>query len=222
MKGGTELNLFVQDMPRLSVDIDVVFVDHTLDRAAALQAIAGDLRAVKSAISKMRHRAVMPTTRSGDGVKLFVESDGSRIKVEVNFVFRGTVLPIVQSPLVQAAQDLFTTDITLPVLDTAELYGSKLVAAMDRQHPRDIFDVMKMVERFGWEPSFVDCFVAYLAGHNRPVHMVFRRKAARSTRFRTVAQPRKRGGHDILYLLAVHSIACRYGEMGFSTRSSRA
>lgn len=172
MKGGTALNLFVQDMPRLSVDIDVVFIDHTLDRAAALQGIAADLKAVKSTISKMGHRAVMPTTGSGDDVKLLVESGGSRIKVEVNFVFRGTVLPIVQSPMVQAAQDLFTTDITLPVLDKAELYGSKLVAAMDRQHPRDIFDVMKMVEQFGWEPSFIDCFVAYLAGHNRPVHEV--------------------------------------------------
>jgi len=34
MKGGTALNLFVQEMPRLSVDIDVVFTDHTLDREA--------------------------------------------------------------------------------------------------------------------------------------------------------------------------------------------
>jgi len=28
MKSGTALNLFVQEMPRLSVDIDLVFVDH--------------------------------------------------------------------------------------------------------------------------------------------------------------------------------------------------
>src|SRR3546814_10689888 len=43
MKGGTALNLFLQDMQRLSVDIDVVFVDHTLSRDDALQAIASDL-----------------------------------------------------------------------------------------------------------------------------------------------------------------------------------
>lgn len=43
---------------------------------------------------------------------------------------------------------------------------------MDRQHPRDMFDVWKMLERLGWQSSFVDCFVAYLAGHNRPVHEV--------------------------------------------------
>jgi Nucleotidyl transferase AbiEii toxin, Type IV TA system len=172
LKGGTALNLFVQDMPRLSVDIDVVFTDHTLDREAALKAIAADLKSIKSAISAMGHRADLPTTKGGDEVKLIIDGHGVRVKVEVNFVFRGSVLPVVQRPLISTAQDVFTTDITLPVLDTAELYGSKLVAAMDRQHPRDMFDVLKMIERFGWRPSFVDCFVAYLAGHNRPVHEV--------------------------------------------------
>jgi predicted nucleotidyltransferase component of viral defense system len=44
MKGGTALNLFVQDMPRLSVDIDVAFTDHTLDREAALRAIGSARR----------------------------------------------------------------------------------------------------------------------------------------------------------------------------------
>jgi len=166
MKGGTALNLFVQDMPRLSVDIDVVFTDHTLGREAALQAIGTDLNAAKAAISSMGHSTALPETTGGDEVKLLVESAGIQVKVEVNHVFRGAVLPIEQKSLTQAAQDLFTTDITIPVLDTAELYGSKLVAAMDRQHPRDIFDVMKMVEHFGWQPTFLDCFVAYLAGHN--------------------------------------------------------
>jgi hypothetical protein len=179
MKGGTALNLFVQDMPRLSVDIDVVFTDHSLDRESALQAISADLGAVKAAISAMGHRAALSTTNSGDDVKLLVSGGESRVKVEVNFVFRGTVLPVVRSPLVQEAQDLFTTDITVPVLETAELYGSKLVAAMDRQHPRDIFDVMKMLDKFGWQSTCVDCFVAYLAGHNRPVHEVlFSKKLA--------------------------------------------
>ena len=46
LKGGTALNLFVQDMPRLSVDLDVVFTDYTLDRESALQAISADLRRV--------------------------------------------------------------------------------------------------------------------------------------------------------------------------------
>jgi predicted nucleotidyltransferase component of viral defense system len=172
LKGGTALNLFAHDMPRLSVDIDVVFTDHTFNREDALRAIAADLKAAKSAISAMGFRAHLPTAKGGENVKLLVEGNGQQIKVEVNFVLRGTVLPVTQRHLVPRAQELFTTDITLPVLDLPELYGGKLVAAMDRQHPRDMFDVLHMLEHFGWQSPTVDCFVAYLAGHNRPVHEV--------------------------------------------------
>lgn len=172
MKGGTALNLFVEDLPRLSVDIDVVFIDYTLSRDEALQAIGEDLLASKSLISKMGYRTSLPTNKSGDDVKLLVEAPDARVKVEVNFVFRGTVLPTVRARLCDRAQNVFTTDIEVPMLEASELYGSKLVAAMDRQHPRDIFDVMKMREQHELDGPIIDCFVAYLAGHNRPVHEV--------------------------------------------------
>ena len=74
--------------------------------------------------------------------------------------------------LTQAAQSLFAANVNLPILATPELYGSKLVAAMDRQHPRDLFDVQYMFNRFGMPSDFLDCFVVYLAGHNRPVQEV--------------------------------------------------
>ncbi len=172
MKGGTALNLFVQEMPRLSVDIDLVFVDHRPDRQGALQAIAQELAAMQAALAGKGYHSHVPANAEGDDVKLVVSNEAAQVKVEVNFVFRGTALPVETRSLVAAAQELFTTDLTVPVLATAELYGSKLVAAMDRQHPRDIFDVVHMLEHFGWQQSFVDCFVVYLAGHNRPVHEV--------------------------------------------------
>jgi len=172
MKGGTALNLFVQEMPRLSVDIDLVLVDHRPDRQTALQAIALELAAVQAELAGKGYRAHLPANAEGDDVKLVVSNEAAQVKVEVNFVFRGTVLPPETRSLVATAQDLFTTDLAVPVLATPELYGSKLVAALDRQHPRDIFDVMHMLSHFGWQASIVDCFVAYLAGHNRPVHEV--------------------------------------------------
>jgi hypothetical protein len=70
------------------------------------------------------------------------------------------------------AQRIFTTDLSAPVLAPAELYGSKLVAAMDRQHPRDIFDVRGLYDTTGLTDDVIECFVCYLAGHNRPVHEV--------------------------------------------------
>ena len=66
LEGGTALNLFLHDMPRLSVDIDVVFTDHTVTREDALRTIAANLQSAKSAISALGFRATLPTTKSGD------------------------------------------------------------------------------------------------------------------------------------------------------------
>ncbi len=172
LKGGTALNLFVQDLPRLSVDIDVVFVRHDMTRDDALKAIQNELTLAKTRIERMGFGAEVRQNKVGDEAKMFVSDDTSEVKVEVNFVFRGTVLPPIRSSLTAAAQTLFSANIEVQMLAIPELYGSKLVAAMDRQHPRDLFDVLHMFDRFGLPPDFVDCFVAYLAGHNRPVHEV--------------------------------------------------
>lgn len=172
LKGGTAINLFVRDMPRLSVDLDLVHVDHTATRAGALSAISDALESVRDELSGLGLRCELGTTSEGSEVKLFVQRDTTRIKVEVNHVFRGTVLPLTKRPLVTSAQDIFFTDIELPVLHPDELYGSKLVAAMDRQHPRDLFDVLGLYAEGGLTAGMVECFVCYLAGHNRPVHEV--------------------------------------------------
>lgn len=173
MKGGTALNLFVQDLPRLSVDIDVVFVPYQPNRDQALVQIGQDLNAAKAQLQSIGYATDIRTTRSGDEVKLFVSDERAQVKVEVNFVFRGTLFPPTLAKLSAKAQELFSLSVQVPMLAIPELYGSKLVAAMDRQHPRDLFDVLQMNEKFGGVPKpFVDSFVAYLAGHNRPVHEV--------------------------------------------------
>lgn len=172
LKGGTALNLFLHDMPRLSIDIDVVFLDHSLPRDEAIAAIGDELARVKEVLESMNLAVAMPVNQDGEEVKLVVSDAGSQVKVEVNQVFRGVVLPSEKRELVAAAQDLFTTSIALPVLAAPELYGSKLVAAFDRQHPRDWFDVLHLLHGDGLTPEVVACFVAYLVGHNRPVHEV--------------------------------------------------
>ncbi|WP_108647052.1 nucleotidyl transferase AbiEii/AbiGii toxin family protein [Polynucleobacter rarus] len=172
MKGGTALNLFVQDLPRLSVDIDVVFLDHKTDRETALDEISQELKRIESTIIGMGYLAKIRKINSGDEVKIIISSPVAEVKIEVNFVFRGTVLPIQTLGLSTKTQELFSRNIQLPILSPSELYGSKLVAAMDRQHPRDLFDVLKMYESHGLTLEILDCFVAYLAGHNRPVHEV--------------------------------------------------
>ena len=94
------------------------------------------------------------------------------MKVEVNLVFRGTVLPPQRRPLTSAASDLFSTELSVPSLALDELHGSKLVAALDRQHPWDFFDGARMDEAHGLSDAAMECFALYLAGHNRPIHEV--------------------------------------------------
>ncbi len=172
MKGGTALNFFVQDLPRLSVDIDVVFVPHQTPRDTALAEIANELSAIQTRLNRRGIKAELASSKTGDETKLFARRDRIEVKIEINHVFRGTLLPVETRSLTKTASDLFTTALAVPTLAVAELYGSKLVAAMDRQHPRDLFDVHGMFQRFGLTPEIVECFVGYIAGHNRPVHEV--------------------------------------------------
>jgi hypothetical protein len=89
--------------------------------------------------------------------------------VEVNHVFRGAVYPLVTGSLSAQAQTRFARALSISMLDPDELYASKLVAALDRQHPRDLFDVMLLLEAGGITPRIRRAFTVYLAGHNRPM-----------------------------------------------------
>ena len=172
LKGGTAINLFLRGMPRLSVDLDLVFVDHLAGRDEALHAIATELEAIRAEIEDFGLSCESGAIAEGGDVKLFVQKHRTRIKLEVNHVFRGTLLPVGSIPLTEPARNVFLSELTVPLLHPDEILGSKLVAAMDRQHPRDLFDVLGLREDVGLTPGIVECFVCYLAGHNRPVHEV--------------------------------------------------
>ncbi|HNR82267.1 nucleotidyl transferase AbiEii/AbiGii toxin family protein [Ottowia sp.] len=172
MKGGTAINLFVQDMPRLSVDIDVVYLPWQTPRDEALQAINQELAAIATRVAPLGVQTRLVRSKDLGDTKLIVENDSSQVKVEVNVVFRGSVLPTERRPLSSRSSDLFGVEFELPMLARDELYASKLVAALDRQHPRDLFDVWQLYESGGISDGMVECFVVYLAGHNRPPHEV--------------------------------------------------
>lgn len=172
LKGGTAINLFVRDLPRLSVDLDVVFTDYQLERTEALAAISiavGKMAARVRALGLLVH---VPSQTEGEEAKLFIRQGRIEVKVEINQVLRGTIHPVMATRMVAAARERLKADLRLPVLAPDELYGSKLVAALDRNHPRDWFDVMLLLGQQGITPSIRRCFVAYLASHNRPPHEV--------------------------------------------------
>jgi predicted nucleotidyltransferase component of viral defense system len=172
LKGGTAINLFLRDMPRLSVDLDLVFTDHRLPRTEALGAINQALRSARDKLAKRGFKVHAWTAGDMGETKLLVTRDDLSVKVEVNTVMRGTVHPTQTRGLTTAASDALLADLELPLLSPEDIYGGKLVAAMDRQHPRDLFDVMQLFAHGGIIPEIRRAFVAYLASHNRTLHEV--------------------------------------------------
>lgn len=172
LKGGTAINLFVRDMPRLSVDLDLVFPDHRLTREQALDRINAAIREAADRLNSRGFQTYAVAAADAGETKLLVRRGGVEVKVEVNFVMRGTVYPVRAGSLTAKARDLLMADLELPLVATEDLYGGKLVAALDRQHPRDLFDVMQLFAHEGITAGIRRAFVVYLACHNRPVHEV--------------------------------------------------
>ena len=137
LKGGTAINLFELDMPRLSVDIDLTFTRIT-DRETAIT----EINAALERISKDMTRHGLPNRLSGSNVsrKIVCATQDASIKIEPNFILRGTVFNVRKLSASPRTQALFG-QAKINVLSRAELYGGKFCAALDRQHPRDLFDV---------------------------------------------------------------------------------
>jgi predicted nucleotidyltransferase component of viral defense system len=175
LKGGTAINLFVRDMPRLSVDIDLTWLTFD-DRAAALAGITDALRRVKA-----RVEAAIPACRvalvpqsDGQEAKLTCQTQVAQIKVEVNTTIRGQLLPPRMMDLADTVESEFGRFVSVNIVSHAELFGGKICAALDRQHPRDLFDVHHMLENEGMTDEIRIGFMACLLSHSRPIHEMIR------------------------------------------------
>jgi predicted nucleotidyltransferase component of viral defense system len=170
LKGGTAINLFVRDLPRLSVDIDLTYVP-VEPRAESLRRISQALLRVSQALKKAIAR-VQVSEVAGEGghvVKLFVRDPGAQIKIEPNLNLRGTVFGVEERTLRAAAEQLFERSVSITTVSLADLYGGKICAALDRQHPRDLFDIKLLLENEGITNDIRRAFIVYLASHDRPM-----------------------------------------------------
>lgn len=170
LKGGTAINLFVRDMPRLSVDIDLTYLPLN-SRNDALNNIAEGLNRIKVDIEKnIKGLSVNTVALNGkDDVKLNCQGQNAQIKIEVNTITRGNVFPTKLMQLVDSVQDEFGKFAAINVVSLAELYGGKICAAVDRQHPRDIFDVKLLFENEGFTDEIWDGFKIGLISHYKPI-----------------------------------------------------
>ena len=169
LHGGTAINLFVREMPRLSVDIDLTYIP-VEDRNTTLANIRTALGNIKTRIEKVVP-GVRVIDRSGRG-KLQISQADTVIKLEVNLVGRGTIADAVEMPLCLRAQEEFEVFCSIQTVPLGQLYGGKICAALDRQHPRDIFDVKYLLETEVFSPEIKKGFLLCLLGSDRPVHEV--------------------------------------------------
>ncbi len=167
LHGGTAINLFIREMPRLSVDIDLTYT--RLDsRESALLGIRTALGGIKARIEKIL-RDVRVIDRSDKG-KLQISNSRSTVKLEVNLIGRGTIGEPKEMPLVLKAQEEFEVFCSMPIVPFEQLFGGKICAGLDRQHPLDIFDVKYLLENEGFTPKIKEGFFLCLLGSDRPTH----------------------------------------------------
>jgi len=170
LKGGTAINLFVRDMPRVSVDIDLTYlpvssreesiaaIDAAMNRIA--QRVRDTLRGVQITATEMKPEKAI--------FKMLVRHEGAQVKIEVTPVLRGCVYEPELRAVSPSVEDAFGFA-EIQVVSFADLYAGKIVAALDRQHPRDFFDVRDLFANEGINHDLRCAFVVYLLSHNRPM-----------------------------------------------------
>lgn len=173
IKGGTAINLFIQNMPRLSVDIDLTYF--ALDeREKSLATMQSALHEMAEKIQKIKPNVLVKkiyTNQNNLLTKLLIYHENSMVKIEANYIMRGTVFPNEKGTLSKRVNELFNAYIDeIPLLSNADLYAGKICAALNRQHPRDLFDIRLLLNNEGITDSIRKAFVVYVACNPRPIH----------------------------------------------------
>ena len=172
LKGGTAINLFVRNFPRLSVDIDLAYLPLEA-RSEALKKVRLALRRIAERINALPMVVANVQENKDDELRIIVRDNSSAatIKIEVTPVARGTLHEPQLMPVVESVEDAFGYA-EIPVVSLPDLYGGKLCAAMDRQHPRDLFDVRMLLAEEGISRNIFAGFLTYVLSHPRPIHEV--------------------------------------------------
>lgn len=170
LKGGTAINLFIRDMPRLSVDIDLTYLpvkprpESLVEIDATMARIAGNIRAGIPNIQ------ITASTLEAEKIttKLLLRLQQAQIKIEVTPVLRGCAYEPALRSVSPKVEEVFGFA-EMRIVSFADLYGGKIVAALDRQHPRDLFDIRDLLANEGIDDDLRRAFIVYMLSHNRPM-----------------------------------------------------
>lgn len=170
LKGGTAINLFIRDFPRLSVDIYLAYIPLE-SREVALPNVREALARIAAELEVQAGISAVLQTNNPDEMRIIVTTNDAQIKIEVSPVARGTLYPPQERDVVEAVEEEFGFA-AIPVTSLPDLYGGKLCAALDRQHPRDFYDVKMLLDTQGIDRAIFNGFITYLLSHKRPLSEV--------------------------------------------------
>lgn len=171
LKGGTAINLFIHNLPRLSVDIDLTYLP-IQERKESLDGIENALKNLSDDVEKnIIGSTVQQISMKNSQMisKLVVVKGSAQVKIEPNLVIRGTVFPCSVLDLSAKAKETFEMSVAMKVVSLSDLYGGKICAALDRQHPRDLYDIKFLLENEGISEQIRKGFLVYLISHDRPM-----------------------------------------------------
>jgi hypothetical protein len=169
LKGGTAINLFEHDLPRLSVDIDLTWLptqDFALDVAQISDALLRLAERLSAPPLKLQVQTSAP--EKGGFINRLIASRGrTRVQIETTPVMRGAVHPVRTMAVQQQVQEAFGFA-SIQVLDFADLYAGKMAAALSRQHPRDLFDIGLLLEDQRTDERLWRTFLVYMTCSPKP------------------------------------------------------
>lgn len=165
LKGGTAINLFYSNLPRLSVDIDLTYI-HFDSRDIAYIKINKALERINNNLQLQGYKSFV----RGDKEKKILCQDNNfaTVKIEPNYTLRGCIKKPENISICNGAEELFGY-IDFPILSKMETYGGKICAALDRQHPRDLFDIYQLIQNDEISDEIIKGFVVMLLSANRPL-----------------------------------------------------
>ena len=113
-------------------------------------------------------------TREGIPKQLRLSNEKTEVKIEINLILRGSVYPPQVMELCQQAQQDFEKSIKVRCASFEDQYAGKFCAALDLQHPRDLFDVKLFFEKHSFNEKIKKAFLVYLISGNRPMSEMIR------------------------------------------------
>ena len=169
LKGGTAINFFWRNYQQLSVDINLAYVK-IQDRDSTLKEINDRLLKTDNMIKRIYPDAYIQQKKESNLIyALIVRVKDATVKIEVNFNMRGSVYESVKKKLCYKAEKEFELSLSVTTLSFEDLYGGKICAALDRQHPRDLFDIKLLFDNEGLTDKIRKAFIVYLISHGRPM-----------------------------------------------------